>query len=216
MGSASDGAGKCCTNCGDIERLSATDWESRYQEGRTGWDRGESNPTLSYWCDAVLQQPQSILIPGCGRGYEVIELASRGHRVTGIDFADSAIAAARRQAATLGVEPRLLQEDLFAHTPSEPYDAIYEQTCLCAIHPSQWATYEQLLFAWLKPSGKLLAHFMQSEKPDGPPFHCELSSMKFLFPETRWVWHSIGERRGHPMGMDEIPCLLERRREAAV
>ena len=151
-----------------------------------------------------------------GRGYEVIELTLRGHNVTGIDFADSAIAEARRQASAAGVEPRLLQEDLFAHAPSEAYDAVYEQTCLCAIYPSQWATYEQLLFSWLKPSGKLLAHFMQSEKPGGPPFHCDLNSMMALFPEERWAWHTIGERTRHPMGMDEIPCLLERRNEAGL
>src|SRR5438132_3175713 len=36
---------------------------------------------------------------GCGTGFLTFELASRGHRVTGVDFAAAMIAEARRKAA---------------------------------------------------------------------------------------------------------------------
>src|ERR1700716_1723615 len=36
---------------------------------------------------------------GCGTGFLSLELACRGHRVTGIDFAPAMLAAARRKAA---------------------------------------------------------------------------------------------------------------------
>lgn len=200
-----------CGAGGEVEFLSAKDWDSRYLEGRTGWDRGCPNPQLLVWCDDLPDERLSILIPGCGRGYELVAFAQRGHHVTGVDFAESAIAAARKHGATAGVSIRLLQQDLFVYTPEESYDVVYEQTCLCAIHPSRWQAYERLLYSWLKPQGKLLAHFMQSDKPNGPPFHCDLGSMRALFAEDRWVWKSVGTKARHPMGMDEIPCLLERR-----
>jgi ubiquinone/menaquinone biosynthesis C-methylase UbiE len=41
---------------------------------------------------------------GCGTGFLSLELAARGHRVTGIDFAPAMLAEARRKAAERGAE----------------------------------------------------------------------------------------------------------------
>jgi hypothetical protein len=46
--------------------------------------------------------------------------------------------------------------------PEQPFDAIYEQTCLCALHPDHWAAYARQLHAWLRPAGTLWAMFMQT------------------------------------------------------
>src|SRR5229473_8552048 len=43
--------------------------------------------------------PLDALDAGCGTGFLSLELAGRGHRVTGIDFAPAMLAAARRKAA---------------------------------------------------------------------------------------------------------------------
>ena len=48
---------------------------------------------------------------GCGTGFLTFELAARGHRVTGIDFAPAMIAEARRKAAERGVAVRLDEGD---------------------------------------------------------------------------------------------------------
>jgi ubiquinone/menaquinone biosynthesis C-methylase UbiE len=48
---------------------------------------------------------------GCGTGFLTFELAARGHRVTGVDFAPAMIAEARRKAAEGGVSVRLEQAD---------------------------------------------------------------------------------------------------------
>src|SRR5207302_8676838 len=44
-------------------------------------------------------RPIDALDAGCGTGFLSLELAGRGHRVTGIDFAPAMLAAARRKAA---------------------------------------------------------------------------------------------------------------------
>jgi len=48
---------------------------------------------------------------GCGTGFLSFELAGRGHRVTGIDFAPAMLAEARRKAAERGVAIRFEEGD---------------------------------------------------------------------------------------------------------
>jgi len=66
-------------------KLTREGWQSRYESGATGWDRGKPNPALLRWLENDLQ-PCRILVPGCGRGHEVVELASRGFKVTALDY----------------------------------------------------------------------------------------------------------------------------------
>ena len=48
---------------------------------------------------------------GCGTGFLSLELAARGHRVTGVDFAPAMVAEARRKAAARGVPIRFEEAD---------------------------------------------------------------------------------------------------------
>ena len=48
---------------------------------------------------------------GCGTGFLTLELAGRGHRVTGVDFAPAMIAEARRKASERGISVRLEEAD---------------------------------------------------------------------------------------------------------
>jgi ubiquinone/menaquinone biosynthesis C-methylase UbiE len=50
--------------------------------------------------------PLDALDAGCGTGFLSFELAARGHRVTGIDFAPAMLAEARRKAVESGVSIR--------------------------------------------------------------------------------------------------------------
>lgn len=164
-----------------------TDWEQRYQDGETGWDRGDVSPSLHAWLDSGDLKPSRIVVPGCGRGHEVVELARRGFDVTAIDIAPSAIAHLERHLADEGLRATLILGDLFEQRP-EAFDAVYEQTCLCALPPAMLAQYEAWLHAQLKPGGKLFALFMQTGAEGGPPFHCDLLAMHRLLDEARWEW----------------------------
>lgn len=194
---------------GGAPDLSSSFWEGLYAEGKTGWDRGGLNPMLREWLAGRELAECGILVPGCGRGHEVIALAEMGFRVTGVDYAESAVRTLRTELARRGLDATVVQADLFQFCPAVPFDAIYEQTCLCALEPAQRSAYAQSLARWLRPGGKLFALFMQTGKPGGPPFHCPLEEMRELF-QAGWRWVSEPKRVDHPAGLHELGCVLER------
>lgn len=189
----------------------SNEWESLYQQGQTGWDRGEISPNLLYWVEHELLKPCRILIPGCGNGYEVLALAEKGFDVVAIDIALTPIENLRKALKTRQLSVELIQTDIFTWECGEPFYAIYEQTSLCALHPDKWRSYEKCLYDWLKPKGKLFAHFMQTGQESGPPFHCEISAMIDLFTAERWLWSEPYETPVvHSEGLYEKLYLLER------
>jgi len=163
-------------------------WENRYLEKQTGWDRGKTSEGLLYWLNNGLISPCRILVPGCGNGYEVITLAEKGFDVTAIDVAPTPIKNLKAALASAGLNAQLIQDDFFNWQPEQPFDAIYEQTSLCALEPELWKQYEACLYQWLKPEGVLLAQFMQTGQEGGPPYHCEIAAMHTLFSEDKWLW----------------------------
>lgn len=163
-------------------------WEKRYQDGHTGWDRGESSEALQLWLKNHPIPAGKILIPGCGNGYEVMALAALGFQVTAIDIAPTPIAQLRQALKEEKLEAEVVQMDMFDYQTNEGFDWIYEQTCLCAIAPDQRSDYVDRLWQWLKPSGTLLAMFMQTDRSGGPPYHCAMDDMAHLFSSQSWHW----------------------------
>jgi SAM-dependent methyltransferase len=187
-------------------------WEEKYQANTTPWDRGASSPALLRWLESGALAHARILVPGCGRGHEVLDLARHGFQVTGLDLAPTALKLLRSELDKAGLEAELVCADALSWQPKQPFDAIYEQTCLCALTPELWRYYVHQLHAWLRPEGHLFALFMQTCKDGGPPFHCGLEAMRGLFPETLWQWPEVvPERVDHPIGHHELAVLLTRR-----
>lgn len=198
-------------------------WHQKFEAGETPWDRGAPGPQLARWIDAGTLAPCRILVPGCGSGHEVAELARRGFDVTGLDYAPAAVERTRSLLAALDAatreRARVVQADALAWLPAAPVDAVYEQTCLCALHPDHWTDYAAQLHRWLRPGGRLFALFVQIERAEaasgrivGPPYHCEINGMRALFPDRLWQWPKPPyERVDHPMGMAELAVVLARR-----
>ena len=88
-------------------------WETRYLEGRTAWDRGEPSPALALGLAEMPAPPARVLIPACGRGYEIAELARRGYDVTGVDFSPSAVTDLKRLLDTRRIGACVVAHDLF-------------------------------------------------------------------------------------------------------
>ena len=188
------------------------EWETRYRTGHTAWQRESANPALLTWLEQGLLQPCRLLIPGCGRCHEVVTLAQQGFAVTGVDLAPAAIHGARQLIEDAGVTAEVIQADLLDWNALDPFDAIYDQTCLCALDPSTRQDYERQLFSWLRPGGQLFALFMQATNPDGPPFPCDLDTMHQLFQDARWEWRDAQPLSIlHPAGLHELGCILTRR-----
>jgi SAM-dependent methyltransferase len=188
-----------------------THWEEKYRNRTIPWDRGAVSPALLGWLDDGMVPAGRILIPGCGLGHEALELAQRGFQVTALDIAPSALEHLAAELRTAGVEAERVCADALTWQPAQPFDAIYEQTCLCALDPGHWPAYERQLFDWLRPCGKLLALFMQTEKAGGPPYHCGMPDMRTLFSAKRWHWPADAPGRvGHPNGLFEYAAILTR------
>jgi SAM-dependent methyltransferase len=198
-------------------------WQARFESGATPWDRGATSPQLGRWIASGELAPCRILVPGCGSGYEVAELAAAGFRVTGLDYAPAAVRRTRELLASLpdsvAASAQVVQADALAWSPEAPFDAVYEQTCLCALYPDVWVDYAAQLHRWLRPGGRLFVLFAQLPRPEaavgrihGPPYHCDINGMRALFPDRLWDWpRPPYERVEHPLGMAELAVVLLRR-----
>ncbi len=194
-------------------------WQERFDKKETGWDREGPSPQLMSWLEAGELQPCRIAVPGCGGGWEVAELARRGFDVVGIDYTPAAVERTRALLLAQGLRAQVLQADVLSYQPDEPFDAIYEQTCLCAIHPDHWLEYAQQLQRWLKPDGSLWLLAMQMVRPaaseegfvQGPPYHCDINAVRVLFPPTAWRWPKPPYAKvPHPSLSHELALKLQR------
>ncbi|WP_295957670.1 methyltransferase domain-containing protein [Rhodoferax sp.] len=197
-------------------------WQARFDTQQTGWDRGGPSPQLLAWLDSGALQPCRIAVPGCGGGWEVAELARRGFEVVGLDYTPAAVARTQAHLQAQGLAAEVVQADVRSYLPAQPFDAVYEQTCLCAIHPDSWFAYAGQLRQWLRPDGSLWAAFMQMPRPEamaqgrveGPPYHCDINAMRALFPSAQWDWPAPPYPQvPHPAGMHELAVRLVRRAE---
>lgn len=196
-------------------------WQRRFESGETPWDRGKAGPQLQRWlADGTIgADAGTIAVPGCGSGHEVTLLAAAGCRVVAIDYAPAAVAITRQRLQSLGLQAEVAQADVLSWQPAAPLDAVYEQTCLCALHPDRWHAYAARLHGWLRPGGRLFALFMQSARDggadgfiEGPPYHCHIHGMRALFPEPDWEWpRPPYPRVVHPSGSYELGLILTRR-----
>jgi SAM-dependent methyltransferase len=184
--------------------LPADFWESRFQQSRTPWEREGINPAFAAWRNSGALLPCRILVPGAGRSPEPRALLDAGFDVVTLDLAESGVAA---QAAQLGAD-RAVLGDATTWLPAQPFDAVFDQTCLCALPPPLWPAYEANLRRWLRPGGRLFMLFMQTGKDGGPPFDCPIPAMRVLF--ARWTWPDVlTEQFAHPLGTVEQPVVLE-------
>lgn len=78
-------------------------WDDLYAEGFLPWDKGFPNPALvdlSNEREDLLPPPKEgkrmkALVPGCGRGYDVLLLASMGFDAWGLEISPRALEEAR-------------------------------------------------------------------------------------------------------------------------
>jgi SAM-dependent methyltransferase len=161
------------------------DWNRRYAEGDTPWDKGDAHPVLR---DMIAHGALHgrVLVPGCGAGHDVRALARQGLEVVGLDVAPLALEAARGFPRE-GTEHYELGD--FFDRPAAlrgTFDGIFEHTCFCAIDPARRGAYAEAAAAALRPGGRLLAVFFTD--PDnggeGPPFGCTADEVDGLFADN--------------------------------
>jgi SAM-dependent methyltransferase len=143
-------------------------WEERWARGETGWQLGAAAPPLLRILDEERTRlaPGKIAVLGCGRSHEPLELARRGFRVVGVDFAPAALAPLVSPEGPLYVAGDVRRLPL----RSGSQDYILEQTCYCAIDPGDRPAYVREATRILRRGGRLVGLFFEPAQPGNPPF----------------------------------------------
>ena len=96
--------------------MGSSEWDKRHAERDERWS-GE--PSRFLVAETATLAPGRALDLACGSGRHAVWLAARGWRVTGVDFSDVGLEAARLRAADRGVEVELVRADLLDYRPEE-------------------------------------------------------------------------------------------------
>ncbi|KAI1823847.1 S-adenosyl-L-methionine-dependent methyltransferase [Xylaria intraflava] len=174
-----------------------TKWDKCWQDEWTPWDRG--GPSMALY-DLLKENPggaiplpgenarKTALVPGCGRGHDVLLLSSFGYDVYGLDVSKKALDAAKENAAKAldaglyDTEGRTrgaitwIDQDFFAadwKDVKKPFDLIFDYTFFCALPPSMRPAWAAQMKSLLAPGGRLVCLEFPSEKKasePGPPW----------------------------------------------
>ncbi|KAJ5175312.1 uncharacterized protein N7482_001189 [Penicillium canariense] len=184
-------------------------WSSLWDSGESDlWDRGKASPALVDIIEQerVLLSPftsdgrrKKALVPGCGRGYDVVMLALHGFDAFGLEISETAIKEAEIYASAELAKPSdyhfgsgqhqplttgsvtFFQGDFF--TPqwnfkagideTTQFDVVYDYTFLCALHPEQRKEWASGMARVLKSGGLLIClefPLYKDPKLPGPPW----------------------------------------------
>ncbi len=174
------------------------EWEQRYLDGDTPWDKGAAAPPLlEYLAGNGVQG--SVAVPGCGVGHDVRALAQQGALVTGFDIAPSALSQAESFPRANGERYESVD---FLGLPARyegQFDWIFEHTCFCAIDPSRRLEYVQACVKALKPGGQMLAiFFMTPDAEQGPPFGVTEQELDQLFQPHFKLIRDVLPQKAYP------------------
>lgn len=147
------------------------EWEQRYVEKDTPWDKGAPSPGLVDFLQTHSPaSDRTVLVPGCGVGHDVRAFARAGWQATGCDIAPSAVQRAKDQTREAKLEVEFIQGNFLNDEPIRRFPWIFEHTLFCAIQPSMRDQYVEAVRRWLTPGGHFLSIFYLIDDVDGPPF----------------------------------------------
>src|SRR5207244_7156778 len=113
----------------------------------------------------------SVLDAGCGTGEHALFFAARGHAVTGFDFLEEPIAAARRKAAQRILIVKFLVKDaLKLHEWTERFDNVLNSGLFHVFSDADRIRYVRGLKTVLNPGGRLFLLCFSDATPgtEGP------------------------------------------------
>ena len=156
-------------------------WDSRWEQGETGWDLGEASSPISDYFLQLENKALKILIPGCGNAHEAeLLLQERFKNITLLDIAPKACELISQKFSHHEVE--VICEDFFEH--SGKYDVIVEQTFFCALDPELREKYVVKMHELLNEGGKIVGVLFSKDFGNPfPPFGGNAEEYKKLFEE---------------------------------
>ncbi|KAL0545249.1 hypothetical protein IC582_020399 [Cucumis melo] len=167
----------------EFQKVMGTDhsggWDICWEHGLTPWDLGQPTPLISHLCATGALPNGRVLVPGCGSGYDVVQMACAERYVVGLDISDNAIQKAIELSSS---SPNMrhctfLREDFFSWRPKELFDLIFDYTFFCAIEPVMRQVWGQQIQRLLKPNGELITLMfpIDDDHSGGPPYKVSVS-----------------------------------------
>ena len=215
-------------------------FESIYA-GQPRWEIGRPQKAFLNVADQITG---SILDSGCGTGENAFFFASRGHKVTGIDFLEEPINRAKQKAAERGLTATFLVMDALALKDlPEVFDNVIDSGLFHVFSDDDRRRYVEGLATVLKPGGRLFFLCFSDEEPgEQGPRRVSRKEIEDAFAEgwavvrlandtLQFIQQFFGQRHLAPQPplaaqphlggtptvfRDGRHCLVERRREIEV
>ncbi len=183
-----------------MNKLDHTFWKEKYKDEKTGWDIGYPSTPIQNYIEQLTDKELSILIPGCGNGYEAELLHKLGFKnVTILDIVKQPLANFSERVPSFP-KKHLIHADFFNH--QKQYDLIIEQTFFCALNPTFRKRYVEQMHQLLNDNGKLVGLLFNFPLTNqGPPFggskqeYIDTFSKYFNLKILEKSYNSIEERK---------------------
>lgn len=193
--------------------MDASAWNERYAGTDLVWS---AEPNRFLPPEVADLPPGRALDLACGEGRNAIWLARQGWQVVGVDFAEAAIATARRLAADAGVDVEWVVADVTTYEPPGTFDvaiAFYLQL----VDEELVATLARMASA-TAPGGTVIVvghHVDNLERGYGGPssrsvLHDPVRIAEVLAGGGLWVEHAVEVERpvdtpeGHRVALDSL------------
>ena len=190
-------------------------WDKAYIEGNTGWDIGTKTPIFDHWINSI-DKSKNICVLGAGNGWDAINFAQKGHKVTAVDFAPSAINSMIDRSEKNSVKMNIVQLNIFDLPKYYRFffDVVVEYTCFCAIDPIDRQKYIETVSGILKKSGLFVGYSgcppilnVYNLRVDQKEKNCyelnksilelvnkqKINNLIFI---SKWVYYTDGDHRG--------------------
>jgi cyclopropane fatty-acyl-phospholipid synthase-like methyltransferase len=131
--------------------------------GQPPWEIGRPQHAFLDLADRI---SGSVLDAGCGIGENAFFFASRGQKVTGIDFLEEPISRAKKKVAERGVTATFLVLDALAlNDLPEVFDNVIDSGLFHVFNNDDRRRYVEGLATVLKPGGRLFLLCFSDEEP---------------------------------------------------
>ena len=202
-------------------------WQSRWQEGRIGFNQSAVNPLLiKYWPELQLPVGSRVFVPLCGKSIDMQWLAAQGYDVVGVELIESAVQAffaeqnmvptvhehttiptlKYYQGQLSGQTITLWVADIFALTSDDlgSIDAVYDKAALIALPSDMRVAYSEQIHKMSGNAPQLLItlNYEQSKK-NGPPFSISDEQIKQYYGEH----YQISKLASEPTSIGSTPDL---------
>lgn len=196
---------------------------------RPPWDIGRPQPALVEAAEAGAIRGD-VLDAGCGTGELTLWLASRGHKVLGVDVVPAALDQARAKAAERGLDQHAefaLADALDLGALGRSFDTVVDCGLFHTFDDADRARYVNALGHVVHPGGHvILLCFSDAEPPGDGPRRVTADEIRAAFADADWRVVSITPTRfavtdehAHrfsPGGPHALRAVIERTAEPAV